>query len=198
MLKKIPSNWGGISLLEWRHFHEFKFVFLHSEKSIRFAFGEKLKLKMNYDKKLESCKESIWSHSYIIGWIGRIRRFMSHNEILHRSSIWNSRPNITSKSWQTLVNQILYLMMSKILRKYGPVTYFLRLLQICNILVWNTCEQCSFPFLKRTIPGEKVLKKNHLCKLLKPQSGLTEGKSGIGAKIRIKEKWKSWPQSNKG
>ena len=114
---------------------------------------------MNYDKKLESCKESIWSHSYMIGWI---RRFMSHNEILHRSCIWNSRPNITSKSWQTLVNQILYLMMSKILRKYGPVKHFLRLLQICNILVWNTCEQCSFPFLKRTIPGEKLLKKKSL------------------------------------
>ena len=178
-------------MLEWRHFHEFKYVILHSEKSIRFDE----KLKMNYDKKLESCKESIWSHSYIIGWF---RRFMSHKEIIHRSCIWNSRPNITSKSWQTLVNQILYLMMSKILRKYGPVKHFLRLLQICNILVWNTCEQCSFPFLKRTIPGEKVLKKNHFCKLLKPQSGLTEGKSGIGAKIRIKEKWKSWPQSNKG
>ena len=137
----IPSNWGGISLLEWRHFHEFKYVILHSEKSIRFDE----KLKMNYDKKLESCKESIWSHSYIIGWF---RRFMSHKEIIHRSCIWNSRPNITSKSWQTLVNQILYLMMSKILRKYGPVKHFLRLLQICNIFGLKHLRTMQFSIFK--------------------------------------------------
>ena len=145
-------------MLEWRHFHEFKYVILHSEKSIR--FGDKLK--MNYDKKLESCKESIWSHSYIIGWIGRIRRFMSHNEILHRSSIWNSRPNITSKSWQTLVNQILYLMMSKILRKYGPVKHFLRLLQICNIFGLKHLRTMQFSIFKTHNSRRKSFEKKSL------------------------------------
>ena len=88
----------------------------------------------------------------------------------------------------------------KILRKYGPVKSVYDCCKYVTFWFETLVNKCSFQFLKHTILDQKLAlkKKNHVCKLFKPQSGWTKRKSGLNSKVCINEKWKSWPQSNKG